>query len=218
MLYANVLLGKTKKEWAKAPWKEFSKVLEEQCTIIYCEVRNMLLLDPMMNFQLEAKAPKIQELRQVKLSRRWPIIRLPVLRRNSDLELGPDGGHAEPTQQTDEKLPFFRAWRGGKERRKSTFMRSTLSHNFRGDILTSAGLKEGEIELKKETPKASLADLRDEFILEGAFKMKWTNDPSLHLRFDETDFKRPTLMVLDTRTVLLVALLDLTGLMRFISY
>ena len=216
MLYVNVLLGKTKEEWAKAPWEEFSKVLEEQCTIIYCEVRNMLLLDPMMNFQ--AKAPKIQELGQVNLSRRWPPLRLPVLRRNSDLEPGPDRGHAEPTQQTDEKLPFFRAWRGGKERRKSTFMRSTISQDFRGDILTSAGLKEGEIEFKKETPKASVADLRDEFILEGAFKMKWTNDPSLHLRFDETDFKRPTLMVLDTRTVLLVALLDLTGLMRFISY
>lgn len=215
MLYINVLLGKTKEEWEKAPWKEFSKLLEEQCTIIYCEVRNLLLLDPMMNFQAKAPSPKkIQELRQINLSR-WPLLRLPVLLNssvNSDLET------AESTQQTDEKLPFFRAWRGGKERRKSTFMRSTLSHDFRGDILTSAGLKEGEIELKKETPKASLADLRDEFILEGAFKMKWTNDPSLHLRFDETDFKRPTLMVLDTRTVLLVALLDLTGLMRFISY
>jgi hypothetical protein len=116
-------------------------------------------------------------------------------------------------------MPFFRAWKGGKDRRKNTFMRSTLSHNFRGDVLTSAGIKDGELDVtsegaKKETPKANLADLRDEFILGGAFKMELTNNPSLHLRFDETDFKRPTLLILDIRTVVLVSLLDFTGLMR----
>jgi hypothetical protein len=116
--------------------------------------------------------------------------------------------------QDTNMVPFFRAWRGGQNRRQNKFMRSTVPQNLRGDILVSAGLKKGESDTGKEKPKANLADFRDEFILQGAFKMELTNDPSLHLRFDETDFKRPTLLILDSRTLLLTALLDLTGLMR----
>jgi len=76
--YLNVLLEKADNAWTTTNWKKFSEVLEAQCTIIYDEVRNMLLLDPTMNFQ--AKAPEVQE-RQVDLSRIPTLLRLPVLRR-----------------------------------------------------------------------------------------------------------------------------------------
>ena len=91
-------------------------------------------------------------------------------------------------------------------------MRSARPPTFRGDLYNSAGIKPGELN-PKETAKANLADLKANVILNGAFRMALTNDPSLHLRFDETDFKLPTLLVLDSGTIKTLALLDLTGFM-----
>lgn len=179
----------------------FKGRLSDQNTIIYREVRNLLLLDPEANFKIPE--PKILGA-ETPLKSVWCIPRL----RRSRL-----GNHSDT-----EMVPFFRAWRGGQSRRQNNFMRSTIPQNFRGNLLTSAGIKQGEAVKDKEKPKANLADFRDEFILQGAFKMELTSDPSLHLRFDETDFKRPTLLILDSRTLLLVALLDLTGLMRQVPY
>jgi hypothetical protein len=109
------------------------------------------------------------------------------------------------------KLPYFRAWEG-EQNREHSLMRSALPPTFRGDLYASAGIKPGEIN-PKETAKANLADFRAKIILKGAFKIGLTNDPSLHLRFDETDVLRPTLLILDTRTISTLAILDLTGFM-----
>lgn len=119
-----------------------------------------------------------------------------------------------PTSEDGEKVTsFFRAWTGEQYFREHSLMRSTIPQTLRGDILNSAGLKPGELD-PKETPKANLADFRVKFITDGAFKIKTTTDPSLHLRFDESDFRRPTLCILDSRTITMLALLDLTGLMK----
>jgi hypothetical protein len=110
------------------------------------------------------------------------------------------------------RLPYFRAWSGDQNFRQHSFTRSAHLPTFRGDLYNSAGIKPGEINPKK-TAKANLADLKANVILNGPFKMKLTNDPSLHLRFDETDCQRPTLLLLDSRTIKMLALLDLTGFM-----
>ena len=91
-------------------------------------------------------------------------------------------------------------------------MRSALTPTFRGDLFNSAGIKPGEVN-PKEAAKANLADFRATVILKGAFKLALTSDPSLHLRFDETNFLQPTLLILDSRTISNLALLDLTGFM-----
>lgn len=206
--------------WKNANWANFEGRVTEQNTLIYREVRNLLLLDPETNF----KIPKPKFLgEETPLKSVWCIPRLRRLRKpvpsNGLNPAATTHRNTSTTVQPDiDMVPFFRAWRGGQSRRQNNFMRSTIPQNFRGNLLTSAGIKQGEVLKDKEKPKANLADFRDEFILQGAFKMELTNDPSLHLRFDETDFKRPTLLILDSRTLLLVALLDLTGLMRQVPY
>lgn len=203
-------------KWKRSNWETFSELLESQLKRIYSVVRNLLLLDAQNNFRGKKLTNSLHEMPVTYRARL--LIRLkswrqciPGLRgRAPDLETP---SRSRAPQPAPEVIPLFRLWRGGTKRQKP-FICSTVSHNIRGGILNSAGVKEGEIDLKKETPKANLADLRDEFILAGAFGLELTSDPSLHLRFDETDFKRPTLLILDTRTLALVALLDLTGLMR----
>jgi hypothetical protein len=116
------------------------------------------------------------------------------------------------TENNSTKLPYFRAWAGEQKFREQSLMRSALPPTFRGDLYASAGIKPGEVN-PKETAKANLADFRTKIILKGAFKIDLTNDPSLHLRFDETDVLRPTLLILDTRTISILAILDLTGFM-----
>ena len=110
------------------------------------------------------------------------------------------------------EVPYFRAWDGHQRLRRHPLKRSVVPPTFRGDIYTSAGIRPGEVNLN-ERAKANLSDFRASVLLKGAFKIALTNDPSLHLRFDENDGMRPTLFILDTRTLLMVALLDLIGFM-----
>ena len=109
-------------------------------------------------------------------------------------------------------LPYFRAWNGGQRLRKHALLRPALPRTFRGSILSSAGLKPGET---CSSSIANLSDLRTSVISNGAFKVMLTSDPSLHLRFDDDDEMHPTLFILDSRTVLMLAILDLTGLMSY---
>jgi len=109
-------------------------------------------------------------------------------------------------------LPYFRAWNGGQRLRKHALLRPALPRTFRGYIFSSAGLKSGET---CSSSIANLSDLRTSVISNGAFKVVLTSDPSLHLRFDDDDEMHPTLFILDSRTVLMLAILDLTGLMSY---
>jgi hypothetical protein len=111
------------------------------------------------------------------------------------------------------QVPYFRAWAGEQRLRirHHPLKRSAVPPTFRGDVYNSAGIKPGELD-PKEPAKANLSDFRATVILNGAFKIALTNDPSGHLRFDENDEMRPTLLILDSRTVSMLALLDLTGL------
>lgn len=111
-----------------------------------------------------------------------------------------------------EEVPYFRAWDGHQRLRHHPLKRSVVPPTFRGDIYTSAGIKPGEVNLNDKA-KANLCDFRASVLLKGAFKIALTKDPSLHLRFDEKDGMRPTLFILDSRTLLMLALLDLTGFM-----
>lgn len=109
-------------------------------------------------------------------------------------------------------LPYFRAWNGDQRFRKHALLRPALPRTFRGYVFSSAGIKPGEISTQTSS-MANLSDLRASVISNGAFKIMLTNDPSLHLRFDDNDEMHPTLFILDSRTVLMIAILDLTGLM-----
>lgn len=111
-----------------------------------------------------------------------------------------------------EEVPYFRAWNGHQRLRRHPLKRSVVPPTLRGDIYTSAGIRPGEVNLN-DRAKGNLSDFRASVLLKGAFKIALTKDPSLHLRFDEKDGTRPTLFILDSRTLLMLALLDLTGLM-----
>jgi hypothetical protein len=118
----------------------------------------------------------------------------------------------DPNQTNQELLPYFRAWNGDQRLRQHALLRSALPRTFRGSIYGSAGIKPGELGTSGLSI-ANLSDLRASVIGNGAFKIALTNDPTLHLRFDDNDEMRPTLFILDSRTVLMLALLDLTGFM-----
>lgn len=109
-------------------------------------------------------------------------------------------------------VPYFRAWDGNQRLRHHPLKRSAVPPTFRGDLYTSAGIRPGELNLK-DGEKINLSDFRASILLKGAFRIALTNDPSLHLRFDENDQMRPTLLILDSRTLSMLALLDLIGLM-----
>jgi hypothetical protein len=111
--------------------------------------------------------------------------------------------------------PFFRHWDADRRLREHPAISSTRVRSFRGDIYNSAGIKPGELNVSINTT-LNLSDFRASVIRNGAFKIELTRDPSLHLRFDEDNEMRPTLHILDTRTVSMLALLDLTGFMSYI--
>lgn len=112
----------------------------------------------------------------------------------------------------DGNLQYFRAWGGHQRLRHHPLKQSVVPPTLRGDIYTSAGIRPGEVDLQ-DRAKANLSDFRASVLLKGPFKIALTNDPSLHLHFDENDGMRPTLFILDSRTLLMLALLDLTGFM-----
>lgn len=136
----------------------------------------------------------------------WTVRNLLLLDPKKDLKI----------RGNSDKVPYFRAWGDEQKFREQSLMRSALPPTFRGDLYVSAGIKPGEI-ISTEALRANLADFRAKVILKGAFKMELTNDPSLHLRFDETKFKRPTLLILDSRTISMLAILDLTGFMEYVT-
>jgi hypothetical protein len=111
-----------------------------------------------------------------------------------------------------EGIPYFRAWDGNQRLRHHPLKQSAVPPTFRGDLYTSAGIRPGELNLK-EKAMVNLSDFRASILLKGAFRIALTNDPSLHLQFDENNYMRPTLLILDSRTLSILALLDLTGLM-----
>lgn len=114
-------------------------------------------------------------------------------------------------------VAYFRDWDGDQRLRQHALVRSGRVPNFRGDIYNSAGIKPGELKVSLKAT-ANLSDFRASVIRNGAFKIELTRDPSLHLRFNEKDEMRPTLHILDTHTIVILALLDLTGFMSYILY
>lgn len=132
---------------------------------------------------------------------------------NDLLLLGPQGNLTlHDPEKGNNDLPYFRAWNGDQGLRTHALLRPALPRTFRGHLYSSAGLKSGET-WTHSSSIANLSDLRTSVISNGAFKVKLTNDPSLHLRFDDDDEMHPTLFILNTRTILMLAILDLTGLM-----
>lgn len=95
-----------------------------------------------------------------------------------------------------------------------SLIRRVLAETLRGDLYKSAGLKPAEINAQNIFLPGSLSDINDRDLYTGPFSLALTNDPALHLRFHET--KVNTILVLDSRTVCMLAILDLTGLMKSI--
>lgn len=106
--------------------------------------------------------------------------------------------------------------RSNKDLRQLPLIRRGQSQNIRQDILNSAGLKQREIDSGKVLQlEGILSDINARTIHNGAFRLALTDDPSRHLLFDESGARNhPTILVLDSRTVSILALLDLTGFME----
>lgn len=107
-------------------------------------------------------------------------------------------------------VPYFRAWDSNWRLRNHPLKRAAIPSNFRGDIYTSVGIRPSEI--NAQLLGANLSDFRALIVKKGLFRIALTNDPTLHLRFVHNE-TRPTLFVLDSRTISMLALLDLTGFM-----
>ena len=106
--------------------------------------------------------------------------------------------------------------RSNKDLRNLPLIRPNHPHNLRLDILKSAGLKPGEINPGKRLElRGALSDIDARTLYNGPFRLELTDDPSEHLRFDESGSRhQPTIFVLDSSTILTLALLDLTGFME----
>ena len=83
---------------------------------------------------------------------------------------------------------------------------------FRNDILRSAGIKPAEI-CPEGTFRGSLSELQASNIYNGSFRILLTSDPARYLQFKQNT-RQPTIFVLDSDTILKLAILDLTGLMK----
>ena len=95
-------------------------------------------------------------------------------------------------------------------------VRRSHPHNIRQDILNSTGLKPKEINPRKRLElQGALSDIDARTLYNGPFRLALTDDPSHHLRFDESGSRhQPTILVLDSHTICILALLDLTGFME----
>ena len=89
--------------------------------------------------------------------------------------------------------------------------------SFRGDLFKRAGINIEEIKSKNKFWSGSLSDINDRDIYTGPFRLLLTDDPRLHLRFDGNK-ERPTILVLDSHTVSILAILDLTDLMKYVHF
>lgn len=87
-------------------------------------------------------------------------------------------------------------------------------------IYKSAGITVREAKVKSTNLQGSLSDINDRDLYNGPFRLAFTNDPSLHLRFDDTNRHKdhPTILVLDSATVCRLALLHVTGLMKYVTF
>jgi hypothetical protein len=74
-----------------------------------------------------------------------------------------------------------------------------------------------EINAKNKFWSGSLSDINDRDIYTGPFRLALTDDPHLHLRFDGNK-ERPSILILDSHTVSVLAILDLTGLMKYVFW
>lgn len=108
--------------------------------------------------------------------------------------------------------PVFGPSRRDKQLRCHTLLRQIIPSTFRGDLFNAAGVKPGEVKPVKDVQE-HLTDIDASFIHNGPFRLALTDDPSKHLGFDESG-ARPTILVLDSDTIIRLALLDLTGLME----
>jgi len=103
----------------------------------------------------------------------------------------------------DQTLPF-----------RHPLIRQPFPDTFRGALLSAAGIKPSEINsLQKSDLSRPVSDINDRDLTSGPFRLAITDDPRRHLRFDDTNVD-PTITILDTQTVCILALLDLTGMME----
>jgi hypothetical protein len=108
--------------------------------------------------------------------------------------------------------PVFGPSRRDKQLRCHPLLRHVIPSTFRGDVFSVAGIKLGEAKPVKNVQE-HLSDIDASFIRNGPFRLTLTDDPSRHLGLDESG-ARPTILVLDSDTIIRLALLDLTGLME----
>jgi hypothetical protein len=108
--------------------------------------------------------------------------------------------------------PFFGSSKGNQQLRDHPLLRHVVPPTFRGDVFSAAGVKPGEVKPIKDAQE-HLSDIDASFIRNGPFRLALTDDPARHLRFDEGG-PQPTILVLDSKTISRLALLDLTGFMK----
>jgi hypothetical protein len=109
--------------------------------------------------------------------------------------------------------PFFGSSKGNQQLRNHPLLRHVVPSTFRGDLFSIAGVKPGEVTPIKDAQE-HLSDIDASFIRNGPFRLALTDDPARHLRFDEGG-PQPTILVLDSKTISKLALLDLAGFMKY---
>jgi hypothetical protein len=99
-------------------------------------------------------------------------------------------------------------------RKHQRLIRRVVSETLQGDIFTASGVDPGEVDVNLRSElRGSLSDINARDLYKGPFRIALTNDPSQHLRFVETRLQ-PTILVLDSQTICILAILDLTGFMK----
>jgi len=98
-----------------------------------------------------------------------------------------------------------------------SLIRRPLPSSLRQDVYSATGIKPTELDcIEKSNLSCSLSDINDRDLTSGPFCLEITDDPRRHLRFDDTSTNAsPTIKVLDTQTVCILSLLDLTGIMEY---
>ena len=176
--------------------------MKPQVNIIWTEIRNLLLLDPAGKlpgyFRHRKQSGPVCEMIPSQPSA--PISR--VLSEKVDQRNGQSRCCVDPPARSTETLTT-----------NHSLIRRPLPQNLRGDLYKATGIKPNEISVRKQILSGSLSDINDRDLTLGPFRLALTDDPRLHLRFDNTK-QEPTILILDTRSVCILSILDFTGIME----
>jgi hypothetical protein len=184
-------------------WEEYWRYLKPQVNIIWTEIRNLLLLDPAGKlpgyFRHREQPGGVCEIIPSQLPFPIPRVLSEKVHQLQGQSRSPVNASFAPSSATLTT--------------NHSLIRRPLSQNLRGDLYKAAGIKPNEISTRKQVLSGSLSDINDRDLTIGPFRLALTDDPRFHLRFDNTK-QEPTILILDTRSVCILSILDFTGIME----